>query len=175
MTTQRPLTLKEALRALDEAEAKLRNFEDDTRILRAKENASSSEARFRMLAEGVPNHLLFLDRDLRIEFANNVFLESAGWTAEAAHGKHISEVVSSIAFRSKRAERRRCCGRYNCRRVNGAGWSIARNQGRRSRFLEVAKKTKNPPRSGLRGGCVAAAPSSRESPLTSLRQPGWDR
>jgi PAS domain S-box-containing protein len=94
MTTQRPTTLKEALRALDEAEAKLRNFEDDTHIRRAKVSASSSEARFRMLAEGVPNHLLFLDRDLRIEFANNVFLESAGWTAEAAQGRHISEVVS---------------------------------------------------------------------------------
>ena len=93
MTTQRPTTLKEALRALDEAEAKLRDLEDDTRIQRAKASASSSEARFRMLAEGVPNHLLFLDRDLRIEFANNVFLQSAGWTAEAAHGRHISEVV----------------------------------------------------------------------------------
>jgi PAS domain S-box-containing protein len=93
MTTQRPTTLKDALRALDEAEAKLREIEDDTRIRRATANASSSEARFRILAEGVPNHLLFLDRDLRIEFANNVFLESAGWTAEAAHGRHISEVV----------------------------------------------------------------------------------
>jgi PAS domain S-box-containing protein len=93
MTTQRPKTLKEALHALAEAEAKLRNFEDDTRVLRAKASASNSEARFQMLAEGVPNHLLFLDRDLRIEFANNVFLESAGWTAEAAHGRHISEVV----------------------------------------------------------------------------------
>ncbi len=93
MTTRRPTTLKEALCALDAAEAKLRNFEDDTRIRRAKASASSSEAKFRMLAEGVPNHLLFLDRDLRIEFANNVFLQSAGWTAEAAHGRHISEVV----------------------------------------------------------------------------------
>jgi PAS domain S-box-containing protein len=93
MTTERPKTLKEALRALDEAEAKLRNFEDDTRVVRERANASNSEAKFRMLAEGVPNHLLFLDRDLRIEFANNVFLESAGWTAEAAHGRHISDVV----------------------------------------------------------------------------------
>jgi signal transduction histidine kinase len=32
MTTQRPQTLKDALRALDEAETKLRNFEDDTRV-----------------------------------------------------------------------------------------------------------------------------------------------
>lgn len=93
MTTKRPTTFKEALRALDEAEAKLRHFEDDTRVERAHASASTSEARFRMLAEGVPNHLLFLDRELRIEFANNVFLQSAGWTAEAAHGRHISEVV----------------------------------------------------------------------------------
>ena len=93
MTTKRPTTLKEALRALDEAEAKIRDLEDDTRIRRVKASASSSEAKFRMLAEGVPNHLLFLDLDLRIEFANNVFLQSAGWTAEAAHGRHISEVV----------------------------------------------------------------------------------
>jgi PAS domain S-box-containing protein len=57
-----------------------------------------SEARFRMLAQGVPNHMLFLDRDLRIEFANDVFLEAAGWTAEMAHGRHISEVVGAERF-----------------------------------------------------------------------------
>ena len=102
MTTQRPTTLKDALRALDEAETKLRDLEDDTRIRRAKESASSSEAKFRILAEGVPNHLLFLDRDLRIEFANNVFLESAGWTAEAAHGRHISEVVGPERYLARR-------------------------------------------------------------------------
>jgi PAS domain S-box-containing protein len=103
MTTQRPKTLKDALQALDEAEAKLRNFEDDTRVLRAKATATSSEARFRMLAEGVPNHLLFLDRDLRIEFANNVFLQAAGWTAEAAHGRHISEVVGPERYLARQA------------------------------------------------------------------------
>ena len=42
----------------------------------------SSEERFRMLAEGVPNHLLFLDRDLRILFANDVFLEASGWSTD---------------------------------------------------------------------------------------------
>ena len=35
-----------------------------------------------MLAEGVPNHLLFLDRELRILFANDVFLEASGWSSE---------------------------------------------------------------------------------------------
>jgi hypothetical protein len=35
--------------------------------------------------------------------------------------EHISEIVSSIAVRSRRAERKRCCGRYDCRRVNGGG------------------------------------------------------
>jgi PAS domain S-box-containing protein len=51
-----------------------------------------------MLAEGVPNHLLFLDTDLRIEFANDVFLQAAGWSAERAVGVHISEVVGVERF-----------------------------------------------------------------------------
>ena len=90
----RPKTLEEALRALDEAEAKLRTHQtEDTGIRRLKESVKRSEERFRMLAEGVPNHLLFLDRDLRIEFANDVFLEAAGWTAEKAMGLHISEIM----------------------------------------------------------------------------------
>lgn len=90
----RPQTLEEALRALDEAEAKLRAYQtEDTGIRRLTETVKRSEERFRMLAEGVPNHLLFLDRDLRIEFANDVFLEAAGWTAEKAIGLHISEIM----------------------------------------------------------------------------------
>ncbi len=89
----RPTTLEEALRALDEAEAKLRARDSDTGIIRLTETVKRSEERFRMLAEGVPNHLLFLDRDLRIEFANDVFLEAAGWTAEKAIGLHISEIM----------------------------------------------------------------------------------
>ena len=89
----RPTTLEEALRALDEAEARLRARADDTGIIRLTETVKRSEERFRMLAEGVPNHLLFLDRDLRIEFANDVFLEAAGWSAEKALGLHISEIM----------------------------------------------------------------------------------
>ena len=69
----RPTTLEEALRALDEAETKLRSREnDETGIRRLTESVLRSEERFRMLAQGVPNHLLFLDHDLRIVFANDV-------------------------------------------------------------------------------------------------------
>ena len=63
-----------------------------------QENVRRSEAHFRMLAEGVPNHMLFLDRDLRIEFANDVFLEASGLTADMARGRHISEVVGAERF-----------------------------------------------------------------------------
>ena len=95
----RPTTLEAALRALDEAEAKLSAKElEDTGIRRVRESARNSEERFRMLAEGVPNHLLFLDRDLRILFANDVFLEAAGWTAEKALGSHISDIMGVERF-----------------------------------------------------------------------------
>src|SRR5690606_11735524 len=82
MTNDRatPATLAEALDALERAADRIAALE-------------RAESRFRMLAEGVPNHLLFLDRDLRIEFANRVFLEAAGWTAEDARGRHISELL----------------------------------------------------------------------------------
>jgi PAS domain S-box-containing protein len=95
----RPKTLEEALRALDEAEAKLRAIEgDDTGIRRLTESVKRGEERFRMLAEGVPNHLLFLDPELRILFANDVFLEAAGWTAEKAIGLHVSEIMGVQRF-----------------------------------------------------------------------------
>jgi PAS domain S-box-containing protein len=95
----RPTTLEAALRALDEAEAKLRSYHaDETGIRRLSESAQRSEERFRMLAEGVPNHLLFLDRELRILFANDVFLEAAGWTAEKAVGSHISDIMGVERF-----------------------------------------------------------------------------
>lgn len=90
----RPKTLEAALRALDNAEAKLRAYEaDDTGIRRLSANMKRSEEHFRLLAEGVPNHLLFLDSDLHIEFANEVFLEAAGWTADKAIGLHVSELM----------------------------------------------------------------------------------
>jgi PAS domain S-box-containing protein len=95
----RPETLEAALRALDEAEAKLRaQAVDETGIRRLSESAQRSEERFRMLAEGVPNHLLFLDHELRILFANDVFLEASGWSAETAVGRHISDVMGMERF-----------------------------------------------------------------------------
>ena len=95
----RPNTLEEALRALDEAEAKLRTYQtDDTGITRLTESARRSEERFRMLAEGVPNHMLFLDCNLHIVFANDVFLEAAGWSAEKAAGLHVSEIMGVQRF-----------------------------------------------------------------------------
>jgi PAS domain S-box-containing protein len=90
----RPQTLEAALRALDEAEAKLRSYQtDDTGMRRLSESVQRSEERFRMLAEGVPNHLLFLDRELRITFANDVFLEAVGWSVDKAVGCHISDIM----------------------------------------------------------------------------------
>jgi PAS domain S-box-containing protein len=94
----RPETLEEALRALDEAEARLDARDADTGVIRLTESAKRSDERFRMLAEGVPNHLLFLDRELRIVFANDVFLEAAGWSADKAVGLHISEIMGAERF-----------------------------------------------------------------------------
>jgi len=95
----RPTTLEEALRALDEAEAKLRSREsDEAGIRRLTESVLRSEERFRTLAEGVPNHLLFLDNELRIVFANDVFLEAFGWSAKKVVGLHISDIVGTERF-----------------------------------------------------------------------------
>jgi PAS domain S-box-containing protein len=95
----RPKTLEAALGALEEAEDKLRAYQaDETGVRRLSEHVKRSEERFRMLAEGAPNHLLFLDSELRIEFANDVFLEAAGWSAEKAVGCHISDVVGPERF-----------------------------------------------------------------------------
>lgn len=98
-SSNRPKTLEAALRALDNAEARLRRYEsEDTGIRRLNANMQRSEERFRVLAEGVPNHLLFLDSDLRIEFANEVFLEAAGWPADKAIGLHVSELMGPERF-----------------------------------------------------------------------------
>ena len=97
--SNRPNTLEAALHALDNAEARLRSCEaDETGIRRLNRSMKRNEERFRLLAEGVPNHLLFLDSDLCIEFANEVFLEAAGWSAEKAMGVHISEIVGAERF-----------------------------------------------------------------------------
>src|SRR5688572_24186361 len=94
----RPSTLEDALRALDEAEAKLARQGDESGIRRLTESVHRSEERCRMLAAGVPNHLLFLDTDLRIVFANDVFLEAAGWSSRKAVGMHISEIMGAELF-----------------------------------------------------------------------------
>jgi PAS domain S-box-containing protein len=107
----RPKTLEAALRALEDAEAKLRAYEaDDTGIRRLSARMKRSEERFRLLAEGVPNHLLFLDSDLRIEFANEVFLEAAGWTAEKAIGLHVSELMGPERFLQRQPYYERALG-----------------------------------------------------------------
>jgi PAS domain S-box-containing protein len=99
----RPDTLEAALRALEEVEEKLRARQaDESGIRRLTESVQRSEERFRMLAEGVPNHLLFLDRELRIEFANEVFLEAAGWSEQTAVGLHISDIVGPKRFQERR-------------------------------------------------------------------------
>ncbi len=83
-------------------EARLRSYEDGTGVRRLNASVGSSEARFRMLAEGVPNHLLFLDRDLHIVFANQVFLEASGWSMETALGRHISDVMGMERYLARR-------------------------------------------------------------------------
>jgi PAS domain S-box-containing protein len=95
----RPKTFDEALHALEEVEAKLSAREaDEVGIRRLAESVHKSDELFRMLAEGVPNHLLFLDPELRIVFANDVFLEATGWSEKKAVGVHISDVVGVERF-----------------------------------------------------------------------------
>ncbi|HEX6997173.1 MAG TPA: ATP-binding protein [Gammaproteobacteria bacterium] len=72
-----------------------------TSLGEALEALARAEDRIRMLAEGVPNHLVFLDRNLRIEFANEVFLEAAGWSARGAKGRHISELVGPERYAAR--------------------------------------------------------------------------
>src|SRR6516164_6540227 len=74
-------------------------------------------------------------------------------TAVALAIEHISEIVSSVAVRSKRAERKGCCGRFDCKRINGAGVVRRKKPGTQIPISRNTKKTKNPPRSALRGGC----------------------
>jgi PAS domain S-box-containing protein len=66
---------------------------DITDLRRVERDARESEARFRMVAQGVPNFLLFVNKDLHIEFCNDHFLANTRWTKEAAYGRHISEVI----------------------------------------------------------------------------------
>jgi len=66
------------------------------------EALNRSEERLRMLCAGIPDHLVFLDRDLRIDFANAGFLEASGWSAETARGKHVSDILGMESFLQRR-------------------------------------------------------------------------
>lgn len=75
---------------------------DITEIKRLEKEARASEARFRAVAEGVPNFLLFLNRDLRVEFCNDHFLQNSKWSRESAHGLHISEILGPERYAQRR-------------------------------------------------------------------------
>lgn len=72
------------------------------RIEQLEEALRRSEEHLRMLCAGIPDHLLFLDRNLRIDFANDVFLEASGWSAETARGKHVSEILGPEYYLQRR-------------------------------------------------------------------------
>jgi PAS domain S-box-containing protein len=72
------------------------------RIEQLEEALRRSEEHLRMLCAGIPDHLLFLDRNLRIDFANDVFLEASGWSAETARGKHVSEILGPQYYLQRR-------------------------------------------------------------------------
>jgi PAS domain S-box-containing protein len=73
---------------------------DDSERARVNRN---NEAKFRAVAHGVPNFLLFLNRDLRVEFCNDHFLKNTQWTREAAQGRHISEILGPQRYAERRA------------------------------------------------------------------------
>jgi PAS domain S-box-containing protein len=75
---------------------------DITRLKQLEHAARASEMRFRALAEGVPNFLLFLDRDLRLEFCNDHFLRKTSWTLDTAKGLHISELLGPERYAERR-------------------------------------------------------------------------
>jgi PAS domain S-box-containing protein len=71
---------------------------DITELKRLEQKAKESESRFRRLAEGVPNHFLFLDSGLKVVFCNDHFLQRSGWTMDDALGRHISELLGPEVF-----------------------------------------------------------------------------
>jgi PAS domain S-box-containing protein len=76
--------------------------EPSARLRQSEEVARRSETYLRMLTAGIPDHLVFLDRNLRIDFANDVFLEASGWSAETARGKHVSEIIGPERYLERR-------------------------------------------------------------------------
>jgi PAS domain S-box-containing protein len=75
---------------------------DVTAMRRLERESRASEERFRALAHGVPNFLLFLNRDLCVEFCNDHFLRNTQWTQETANGLHISAILGPERYAERR-------------------------------------------------------------------------
>lgn len=58
------------------------SFQDISEERRREEALRASEARFRLLVDGLPIPLLLADRDERVVFANPAFTQVLGWTLE---------------------------------------------------------------------------------------------
>ena len=80
---------------------------DDTDHHLLQEDLRRNEEQFRILANGIPSGFTYLDKDLRIEFANDAFLRHTGWLGKEIRGMHISEILGpeSYAIRKGYLER----------------------------------------------------------------------
>lgn len=67
---------------------------DVTHLHELEQVARENEKRIRIIAEGVPSQFIFLDPDLRIQFANDAFLAAVGWSQDEAVGRHIAEALT---------------------------------------------------------------------------------
>jgi PAS domain S-box-containing protein len=74
---------------------------DVTALRRLEQQARESEQRFRMLAQGVPNHFIFLDTELRVVFCNDMFLRMSGRQHEDVIGRHISEIFGEERYATR--------------------------------------------------------------------------
>lgn len=82
---------------------------DDTDHQLLQKDLRKSEERFQILANGVPNGFTYLDKDLRIEFANDVFLRHTGWFGKEVRGMHISEVLGPESYAIRKSYLQRAC------------------------------------------------------------------
>jgi PAS domain S-box-containing protein len=82
---------------------------DDTDHQLLQIDLRKSEERFQILANGVPNGFTYLDKDLRIEFANDVFLTHTGWFGKEVRGMHISEVLGPESYAIRKSYLQRAC------------------------------------------------------------------
>jgi PAS domain S-box-containing protein len=83
---------------------------DVTELRRLEQQARESEQRFRLLAEGVPSHFLFLDPELRVVFCNDLFLRMSGRQLEDVTGRHIVELFGAARFAARRPYYERALG-----------------------------------------------------------------